>query len=289
MIIDTHVHYNLEPLFSNNKDWESEEIATPNHWRSHWQKSQQHEVGKSIVVGTNVSTSFRAIQIASNDPQLFCSVGLHPTEVPQFAKKILQGESENTVMDSLNAEINKIENLAVHHPIVAIGEIGLDYFHLTEDVEEQKLAIKLQTYVFSELVTFGKRKNLPIICHVRDKKDQAYFDALTILQKIRPEKCVLHCVSGPDEYLQQALKLGAYAGFDGNITYPNAEHIRHLFSLVPADKRLLETDAPFLPPQEYRGQTCEPWMISKTAEFMKEKMKFEVEKTTENAETLFGL
>lgn len=78
----------------------------------------------------------------------------------------------------------------------------------------------------------------------------------------------MHCVSGSPEYVQAMLDLGAYIGFDGNLTYPKADSLRELLQLVPRDRLLIETDAPYLPPQPYRGQTCEPWMIVETAKWL---------------------
>ena len=289
MLFDTHVHYNLEPLFSNNEDWESDEIISPQHWKSHWQTAQENDVAKSIIVGTNVSTSFRAIQISKLEENLFSTVGLHPTEVNQFAIRINNGENEKKVLNDLNAEINKIEHLALHHPIVAIGEIGLDYYRLSTNQKQNDEIHKLQKYAFIEQLAIAKKLNLPMICHVRDKNNQAYSDVVEILQKEKPYKFVLHCISGPKEYVKEAIRLGGYAGFDGNITYPNAQNIREIFSLIPSDKILIETDAPFLPPQNFRGKICEPWMISKTAQFIQAELKGDINQINENAQRLFEL
>lgn len=89
--------------------------------------------------------------------------------------------------------------------------------------------------------------------------------------------------------MKVAVEMGGYMGFDGNITYPNAKHIRDIFNIVPAERRLLETDAPYLPPQEFRGQLCEPWMMSKTADFVEKELKADRESFAENAQRLFSL
>lgn len=129
-----------------------------------------------------------------------------------------------------------------------------------------------------------------LIIHSRDKggekdeNNQAYLDILKIIKNNYQSKepFILHCVSGPKEYIKEALQLGAYIGVGANITYPNANKLRELIKIVPEDRLLLETDAPYLPPQEFRGQTCEPWMIEKTANYLQKELEINLEQIYQN-------
>jgi len=231
MIIDTHVHYNLSPLLEN--------------WQSHLKTAKKHGVTQSIVVGTDLASSQLAIDIAEQDPHLFATVGIHPHEMNHLVETRLIASLQDLIKNNLAK-------------IVAIGEIGLDYHYQKNNHQRQ---------LFISQIKLANEFNLPLSIHVRD----AYDDALEILQQHPPaSEFVLHCFSGDEHYVQEAIKLGAYFGVDGNITYKNAQKLRDLLKLIPPDKVLLETDAPYLPPEPHRGKTCEPWMISATAQYLKD-------------------
>jgi TatD DNase family protein len=251
-IIDTHCHYNLEPIYPN--------------WQKYWQKAQKCEVIKSIIAGSSLETSKKALEIATKDKNLFASIGIHP----HYA-------NQDNYFD--------LEKLALENKdkIIAIGETGLDYFFLDDKKTEQKK-------LFIQQIKLANKINKPLIIHVRDKKDQAYWDVLEILKNNFNFKTnfVLHCISGPLDYIKEAIKLGAYIGFDGNITYKNADNLRSILKITPKDKILLETDAPYLPPEPFRGKVCEPWMIKKTAEYM-QAIGVNIPQTTLNAVRCFGL
>lgn len=252
MIIDTHSHYNLDPFW--------------NEWTAQWTKAQAAGVHQSIVVGVNAETSKLAVTIANSDKNLYAAIGFHPTE------------KENVDNDAL-------EVLLPNKKVVAIGEIGLDYFHSKEetDVSKQKNNFTLQ-------VELAKKYSLPLIIHCRDTSDQAYWDVLEILNKQKfTGTFILHCVSGPLAYIQKAVTMGAYFGIAGNITYKNSDHLRDIIRSVPKNRLLLETDAPFLPPQEFRGKVCEPWMISKTAAYVSAQLNLELEQLYQNSLQAFGL
>ncbi len=248
--IDTHCHYNLEPLWLD--------------WQSHLLSAKKRGVNFWWVPGTNFETSKRAISIASKEASCTPFVGVHPTEVAasdvdsEYSVRSIANLKQ--VADSLEVEIG------------GIGEIGLDYFRVAEDDhttrQDQRVWFRLQ-------LELAHTWQVPVILHVRDREmpeeptaGNAYWDTYSIVQEMgMPADFTLHCVSGPQNYVRKMLDLGAYCGFDGNLTYPNAHDIRALWRLTPADRRLLETDAPYLPPQAHRGQVCEPWMISETAEY----------------------
>ena len=255
-VIDTHCHLNLEPLWEN--------------WQSHLLSAKKRQVNFWWIPGTNLETSRRAITIASQEASCFPFIGIHPTEV---AESDLDAEYSVKRLANLKQEA---DSLGV--TIAGIGEIGLDYFRLADDDfasrQDQRMWFRLQ-------LDLALSWDVPVILHVRDRETpdepsgssmsgNAYWDVLRIFEELAergslPREFTLHCVSGPEGYVRRMVELGAYCGFDGNLTYPNAHHIRALWRLVPPDRRLLETDAPYLPPQNHRGSVCEPWMIAETA------------------------
>lgn len=320
MIIDTHVHYNLEPLFSNN-NWSKiseeekkqgklellkghdilsmnqDEWLYPNQsWLLHWQKAQEANILKSIIVGTDESSNNLALIISQKQENLFAAVGMHPTHITQKIEDWVKEKYSLEEIESWLIDQEEFPYLLTKKRVVAVGEVGLDYFHLPENKELVPLVKKLQKKAFSLYIEASQKNNLPLIIHVRDKEmpeevteGNAYWDALKILQKHDVKQFTLHCVSGPLSYVKAAVEIGGYMGFDGNITYPNAQHIRDIFSIVPEDRRLVETDAPFLPPQEFRGKICEPWMLSKTVEYIERELKVDKNTFAQNAERLFKL
>ncbi len=301
MIIDTHCHYNLEPLLTSNEKekiqvgWKEKDgydvFEYVETWEPHLKKAVEAGVKKTIVVGTNFITSSAALDLSEKSPHLFASVGYHPHEYQDIDFTHSYDEHESDILTDME-ELSFI----VNKKVVAVGETGLDYFRLPESDAEAEIIKKLQKKSFEEQIELAKHHNLPLICHVRDqevieekKEGNAYWDALDILQKLDVKKFVLHCASGPLSYIKQAVEMGGYFGFDGNISYPNAEHIRDIFSIVPTDRRVVETDAPYLPPQSYRGKTCEPWMIAETVEYIEQTFKVDKSSFYENSLRLFHL
>lgn len=254
--------------------------AEPGAWKAHWKKAQEHGVKASIVIGTDLETSQKAVGLAVTEPAFRAAIGVHPMHVETVSGMSVVKELETL----LSSKKNKI---------VAIGEVGLDYFRLEENQTDIK---KQQRELFITQIELAKKYNLPIILHVRDKEvpeketpGNAYWDVLTTMNKYHKGQTplVLHCVSGPQDYVKQMLELGAYIGVAANVTYNSADAIRALVKLAPSDKILLETDAPFLPPQEFRGKICEPWMITKTAEFLEESIRISNKQILTNTNKLF--
>ena len=237
MIIDTHCHYNLEPLVGA--------------WQDHWQRAQAAGVVAAVVVGTDADSSKLAIRLADENPHFVATVGFHPNHFQT---------------PSQLSELRVLENLVTNKNVVAIGEIGLDYFRLSDSDEATQIK-ELRKRAFRSQLELAAKHSLPVCIHVRDSEDQAYFDVLQILASVERKQVpfILHCISGPINYIEEALQLGAYLGIAANSTYPKSTQIHAGIELAPIDRLLLETDAPFLPPQAYRGQVCEPWMISETA------------------------
>lgn len=270
MIIDTHCHYNLSPLFE--------------HWQEHWQTAQEHGVVGSIVVGTDMETNRRAVDLSREEKLFWGAVSFHPHEYSHTTVA-----DAPTVISQHAAALQQL--LTGNTKLVAIGETGLDYFRL--DTDKKANMIKIQKMALAMHIELANYFELPLILHVRDdqNQEQAYWDVLALLQERYAFKrpFILHCVSGPAQYVQQAIDLGGYIGVAANVTYPKAEAIRKLVELVPTDRLCVETDAPFLPPQKYRGRLCEPWMITETAQFITDTFGVTQDQLTENARSLFKL
>lgn len=262
-IFDTHSHYNMDPFVHK---WQ-EELAA----------AQEKSVKKSLIIGIDYDTSVTAQTIALQHESLFASIGFHPTECETI-------ESDDKRIE-LQAQLDALMQLP---KVIAVGETGLDYYRLPIGSEAQK---RNQLLSFIIHIKLANAYNVPLILHVRDQKEDAYKDTLKALKTYKADATpfILHCVSGPLDYIQEALSMGGYVSTAGNITYKNAEHIRNLVALVPDDKLLIETDAPFLPPHPHRGKTCEPWMISLTAEYVQNELNRNLEQIYQNSLKVFNL
>lgn len=259
-IVDTHCHYNMEPLALK--------------WQEHWRKAQEKGVVGSVIIGVDITSSNLALEMVGTELNLLASVGAHPTDA--------QGVTVE--------QLNEAGKTWAGKAFAAVGETGLDFYRLDRNNPEFEKQIVQQKEIFRWHLQFAQQQDLPLILHVRDKTDQAYFETLEILKtEYKGNKpFVLHCASGPSDYIQQAVKMGGYVGFDGNITYPQAQDVRDLVKSVPADRLMIETDAPFLAPQEFRGKVCEPWMIAETAQYVEQELGLNLNQIFENNQIFFG-
>lgn len=221
---------------------------------------------KAIInVGFDMRSSEGAVKLSEKFPCMYAAVGVHPHDAKTYGTRTLK------VMDGFLHESK----------VVAIGEIGLDYYRDLSPREVQKR-------IFFEQLEFAVERGIPAILHIRD----AYEAALTILEERSPEKVVLHCFLGTAAHAKRALKSGFFISFGGSITY-GGKRIDNAVGAVPLARMMIETDAPFLPPQPYRGKRNEPAFIQHTAARLAEIKKETVESvariTTENACLFFGV
>jgi len=279
-LFDSHCHYNLDPFQAD--------------WKQHWAKSQAAGVIGSLVVGTDMASNTEAIAIASQDHRLGATVGFHPNEWDEQTVQIFRTTQDATTTQTeigaaVALAILDLERIWDDSVIVAIGETGLDYFRLGSYSSEERQYIMLaQQLALIAQLQLAQRKQLPLILHVRDQAETAYWDLLKLLkQESYTGQFILHCVSGPISYVQEAISLGGYVSVAGNVTYKSAEHLRDIVRSVPKDRLLTETDAPFLPPVPFRGKVCEPWMIRHTAEFLHSELNIDPGYCVLNAQTLF--
>jgi TatD DNase family protein len=272
MIIDTHCHYNVEPIFSEAQ--------------KHWENSLNAGVVGAICIGTDIENSKTALNLTQKFDGMFAAIGIHPEEYTNFIKS-QTFEDQDSIGEKIAQDINEFEKLLKEtqkqdsSKLVAIGEIGLDYYRLKSKGLKRELAVTMQKQIFSKQLALAFQYELPVILHVRDQADRkinnAYFDTLEIVKetlqaslqdKMNIPPIILHCSSGPREYIKSFLDLGAYMGVGGNVTYDNASELREIFKITPKNRVLLETDSPYLAPNEKKGQICEPKFIVDTAKFL---------------------
>lgn len=248
---DTHCHLN-HPLLA------SEAVQL-------WSRARQEGVQYGIVVGYDLASSEQVIPFAQLLPDCFAAVGIHPHDALQCNEEALA----------------HIRQLAVQPRVVAIGEIGLDYYRNLSPRSAQQKAFEAQLQLAVQL-------RLPVIIHCRD----AYDDLLDILDN-HPLRGVLHCFSGERRHAQRALDKGWYIGIGGVVTFKNATGLHEIVRSLPLRHLLLETDAPYLAPVPHRGQRNEPAYIpligSQVAALKNLAPEQVAEATTQNALNLFPL
>ena len=228
-----------------------------------WQMKTNGVVG-IINGGVNYESSAKIVELSKRFDIFYSAVGVHPED-------LYSGEKFSP---------DKLLNLVRDPKTVAIGEIGLDYHWDTHPADFQKVW-------FEDQLDFAKQVDLPVIIHDRE----AHGDTLEILKKHKP-KGVLHCFSGSNEMAKEILKLGMYIGVGGVVTFKNARKTVEVVKELPLDRLLLETDAPYLSPEPFRGKRCKSDLIYFTARRIAEIKEIAVEEvlkaSMENIKTLFN-
>lgn len=277
-MIDTHAHVN----FSTFKD-DADKVI-------------QSALDKKIAiinVGSQISTSRRAVELAAKYPRVFAAIGLHPIHL-QDEDVIEEGISFTTRKEEFNYTTYK--ELAKQKNVVAIGETGLDYYHIQERPNFKDI-VEEQKKVFHQHIDLANEMKLPMIIHTRSGKnnsDASCIDILSELRKNKP-KCggVMHCYAGPPELIKDFVALDMYVSFNGILTFDKTGLIEKILFSTPEDRILTETDCPYLTPAPYRGKRNEPayvdFVVSKIAE-LKNREFAEIDLlTTRNAERLFHI
>ncbi len=193
-----------------------------------------------LTIGTDVESSRAAIAIAAREPDVWAAVGIHPHEAAEAD-------------DAALAEIERLANVP---RVVAVGEIGLDFFRnlSPRDVQER---------CFRALLDLARRVDKPVLIHCRDAHDEVL--ALLADARVGEQGGIMHCFSGDTEIARRCLDLGLLISIAGPVTYPNARKLLDVVRAVPRDRLVVETDCPYLPPQPYRGQRNEPAYVAITA------------------------
>jgi TatD DNase family protein len=273
MLIDSHCHLddyeNLPEILANAKSAGVETLL-------------------AIGIGDGPDTMHRALDLANQHSQIFATAGIHPQEAHQATPE----------------NLTKLAKLAEDPRCIAIGEIGLDYYHLDNpDIATQQAAFVAQLQIAA-----AARKPITIHCRTSDLAipaakakyepfggpEAAWEDLLTLLaEHWTPHNLpgIMHCFSGNESQAERSLAIGFYLSFAGNLTYPKSTTIQQVARTAPADRILVETDAPFLTPIPLRGQRNEPAHVSLTANYLAELRGLTpaalAELTTKNFHTLF--
>ena len=249
---DSHAHYNDE-YFADKKD----ELIP---------KMYAEEITNIVCAGYNLKASKEAIEIAKKYSHIFATCGISP----------------NDLEEGVENDLEKLEEIAKDEKVVAIGEIGLDYYWNKDNKDFQK-------EMFIKQIEIANRLELPIVIHTRD----AWVDTIEII-KNHPvnKKGVFHCCPLNQELIKEALKLGFYISFSGNVTFKNAKS-KECIELVPLDKILIETDSPYLSPEPHRGEKNTSlnvkFVAEKIAEVKQEKIEKIAEITRKNAKIIFNI
>jgi TatD DNase family protein len=239
------------------------------------ERAKRLDVGRILIPGIDVQTSQEALNLADKYPEVYAAAGIHPHDAVTW--------NDNSEAD--------LTALLRHPKAVAVGEIGLDYFHNHSPRRVQQSVFRAQLEVAA---TLGK----PIIVHCREADE----DILAILSgwcaRLRAEHSalckhpgVLHSFSGDTVFAEAAIQLGFYIGITGPVTFNNAEKLRQVVAACPLDNLLIETDSPFLTPHPMRGQRNEPSYVRLVAEKIAQLKNLSVEAvaqaTSQNAKDLF--
>ncbi len=283
MFIDTHAHVN----FNAFKD-DAEEVIRRSLDNDTWM----------ILVGSEFKTSSRALHYANKyEKGVYAAVGLHPIHLEENPVDSQETEnSYNFVPRHEDFDYGSYEKLAKFEKVVAIGEIGLDYYHLdpTKDITAVK---KKQHLVFAQQLLLARSLDLPVIIHCR----QAHDDLLEILEEFKKEYGsiiptdrpwgVIHCFSGDEDLAWKYFKLGLLISFTGLITF--SQKWDDLIRKIPLDRIMIETDTPYMTPEPYRGERNEPVLVQYVAKRIAEIKNLKIEKvaevTSETARQLFRI
>jgi len=254
MLIDSHCHLDFEALSADMDGVMA--------------RAEAAGVTGMVTISTRVDNFSTYAEIAERYSNVWCSVGTHPHNADQ----------------ELHIEIEDLVRLSAHPRCVAIGEAGLDYFY--DNAPREAQAIGLRRHIAAARIT-----GLPLVIHSRAADD----DMAAILEEEAGQGAfpfVLHCFTAGRTLAERALALGGYISFSGIITFKNAKEIQEVASIVPANRYLVETDAPYLAPIPHRGQSNEPGFVRHTAEKVAEIRGLSLEQvgreTTANFARLFS-
>ncbi len=254
-LIDTHAHLDGEKF-----DADREEVIA---------RARANGVVKIITMGDNLASSARSVALAEGFEPVYAAVGIHPEEAQPMT----------------SADDDRLAAWAAQEKVVAIGEIGLDYYW---EKDEEKRA--LQRTIFVRQLDLARQLDLPVCIHDRE----AHGDMLKLLKtEGRGMRGVLHCYSGSWEMAAELLKGDWYFGIDGPLTYKNAAKLPEIVQRLPAERILVETDSPYLSPMPFRGKRNEPAHVlhvaEKAAEFRGESLEVFARATRQNTRDLYGI
>ena len=225
-----------------------------------------------INIGTNPSSNLLAVEQAKKFPLMYAAVGIHPTDMANV----------NMTLEEMIASLRALLEKREENKIVAIGEIGLDYYWEPYDKEAQ-------TSCFEAQLSLARELGMPVIIHDRE----AHGDSFETVLKYPEVRGVFHSYSGSAEMAKELVKRGWYISFSGVVSFKNASKIKEVAAVVPDDRILIETDAPYLAPHPFRGKINHSGRLLYTAQALAEARGCELERiaelTRENTRALFGI
>jgi TatD DNase family protein len=230
MFIDSHCHLNYKGLVEDQQGV----LA----------RARAAGVSTMLNISTRESEWGDVLGVAERESDVWASVGIHPHEADAHP----------------DIDTAKLVDRVAHSRIIGIGETGLDYYYDKSDREQQRTS-------FRSHIVAARETGLPIIVHTRDAEE----DTATILREEMGKGAfpgVIHCFTASDAFARKALDLGLYISISGIVTFKNAKDLQVTAATIPADRLLIETDAPFLAPVPHRGQPCEPAYVADTARFL---------------------
>ncbi len=252
--VDTHCHIHF-PDYGCDPDEAREAAAAQG-------------VTRLMCVGCTLDDSKSAVAYAARHDGVWASIGLHPHEADRYAHD--------------HKALQQLRDLASRPKVVAVGEIGLDYYYEHSRRDNQQKLLRFQ-------LDLAKEHGLPVIFHIRD----AFEDVWPIVDDYPDLRGVVHSFTATEKELAQALERGLYIGLNGIMTFTKDERQLQAAKKVPLDRLLLETDAPFLTPVPFRGKVCEPGHVVLTAKFLSdlrgESLEGLAAATTQNARDLFDI
>ena len=250
MLIDTHCH-----LFFDEIKQDLSSVL---------KRAADLGVTKFICVGTNIEDSKQSYNLALNHENIFSTAGVHPHDTEEVAENY----------------IDELYNLLKNKKVVAVGEIGLDYFKELSDISVQKK-------IFAEQLELAQKINKPIVFHNRDSDD----DIINTLSEFPNVYGVAHCFSSTYDVAKKLIDMGFYISFSGNLTFKNS-HLPDVAKRLPIDRLLVETDSPFLSPVPHRGKTNEPGRARFVADLLARLHNLSINEvahiTTTNAKAIFN-
>ena len=252
-IFDSHAHYNDEKFEADR-----EEVLS---------KIYKSGVTKIVNAGYSLESSKKAIEIANKHEFIYATVGISPNDIEGYKKE----------------DLKEITKFAQSKKVVAIGEIGLDFYWNKENKD-------LQKEVFISQIEIANKLNLPIIIHTRE----AIYDTLEILKNNNcNKKGVFHCCPFNVDLVREGLKLGFYISFAGPVTFKNSKNASEIINMVPLDKMLIETDSPYLSPEPLRGKRNDSRNVKYIAKKIADVKQIDTEEvakiTYENAKRIFEI
>ncbi|NDC47913.1 MAG: TatD family deoxyribonuclease [Micrococcales bacterium] len=259
--------------YDNHTHLEIADGENPMDYREHLELANQAGILGGVQVGGSVATSIWSAQTAAIEPRLLAAVALHPNVAAEYES-----------LAELDEAIAEIAKLAPQPRVRAVGETGLDYFRTSEELRF------LQQHSFEEHIAIAKENNIALQIHDRD----AHEDVVSTLLRVgAPERTVFHCFSGDVELAEILIEHGWYASFAGTLTFKKNQGLRDALAILPKELILVETDAPFLTPEPFRGRPNSPYLIPLTVRKMAEVREISEEEMsaqiTSNTETVYGL